>query len=63
MVSWVLFASADFGSTDPENLLDFVSWGGVTEPTRADQAVTAGRLGLRRAFCRRRSSLYLPGWS
>ena len=38
-----LFASSDFGSTEPEVLLDFVSWGGVTEPTRADQAVTAGR--------------------
>ena len=38
-----LFANADFGSTDPDVLLDFVSWGGVTEPTRAEQAVTAGR--------------------
>ncbi len=38
-----LFTEANFGSTDPEILLDFVSWGGVTEPTRAGQAVTAGR--------------------
>ena len=38
-----LFASSDFGSTDSETLLDFVTWGGVTAPTRADQAVTAGR--------------------
>ena len=38
-----LFASASFGSTDPEIYLDFVTWGGVTSPTRAGQAVTAGR--------------------
>ena len=38
-----LFSSANFGSTDPVDLLDFVSWGGVTQPTRANQALTAGR--------------------
>ena len=38
-----LFAVASFGSTDPEILLDFVTWGGVTSPTRAQQAVSAGR--------------------
>ena len=38
-----LFASSSFGSTDPDVYLDFVTWGGITNPTRAQQAVDAGR--------------------
>ena len=45
-----LFASATFGSTDPSILLDFVSWGGVTAPTRANQAVEAGRWDAEDSF-------------
>ena len=38
-----LFVDSNFGSTDPSILLDFVTWGGVTSPTRVSQAVEAGR--------------------
>ena len=45
-----LFANASFGSTDPDDLLDFVTWGGITEPTRVEQAVAAGRWDLPGSF-------------
>ncbi len=37
-----LFLTNDFGSSDPDVLLDFVQWGAPNQP-RSSQAVTAGR--------------------
>ena len=37
-----IFSTNDFGSSDPEVLLDFVQWGAGNQP-RSAQAVTAGR--------------------
>ena len=45
-----LFSEASFGSTDSRVFLDFVTWGGVTEPTRVEQAVTAERWDAAESF-------------